>query len=171
MARVTASAERLGPFAASLRRLVRSLRRLALAGAAGTGAIALALARGGFSTEDRITAALLLAAPVLVLLFAQGVAEVGALPGRLRSIPGEGQERLAELGRVAGKRGGTRVRSLPGLLWRLRGTAGSMRDVAGIALPLRVFAPPFLLLAALSALACLALAGAGVVALLVLVAG
>lgn len=164
------SAERAGALAAALRRVIRALRRVALAGAAGVAAIALALARGGFSTEDWITTALLLAAPVLVILFAQGLAEVSALPGRLRSLPAEGQERLGELGRIAGQTGGARLRRLPGLLWRLRGTAGSLRDVAGVALPLRVFAPPFLLLALLSALACLVLAGAGIVALLVLVA-
>jgi hypothetical protein len=40
--------------------------------------------------------------------------------------------------------------------------------VAGIALPLRVLTPGFLGLAALAALACAILAGAGVVALVVL---
>lgn len=171
MARATAPAERLGALAGALRRLVRALRKLALAGAAGTGAVALALARGGFSTEDAVTTVLLLAAPVVVLLFAQGLAEVGALPARLRAVPAEGQERLSELGRVAGQRGNARLRSLPGLIWRLRGTVGSVRDVAGIAVPLRVFAPPFLLLAALSALGCLVLAGAGVVALILVATG
>ena len=59
---------------------------------------------------------------------------------------------------------------MPMLLWRLRGWLGSLRDVAGLALPLRVFTPGFLGLAAIAMLCCFVLAGAGVVALLVLVA-
>jgi len=43
--------------------------------------------------------------------------------------------------------------------------------VAGVALPLRVLAPQFLGATAIAAMLCVALAGAGVVALLVIAAG
>lgn len=171
MARVIAAIERAGALASALARVVRALRRLALVGAAGVAAIALALARDGFSAEDGIASVLLLSGPAYVLLFAQGITGLAALPGRLRAIPGEGQERLAELGRIGAQARGARLRSVPLLLWRLRGTLGSLRDVAGVALPLRALTPPMLLLAALAALACLVLPGAGLVALLILAAG
>lgn len=155
-----------------LRSLVRGVRRLAVAGALGIVPIALLLRRDdGLNSLDVLLLIVLLAAPAIVLFFAQGVLELVSLPERLRRVPGEGQERLAELSRLAGEARTARVRSAPFLLWRLRGTVGSLRDVAGIALPLRVLTPGFLGLAALAALACVALAGAGLIALLVLAAG
>jgi hypothetical protein len=155
-----------------VRSLVRGVRRLAVAGALGVVPIALLLRReDGFDALDALVTVLLLAPSAIVLFFAQGVLELVSLPERLRRIPGEGQERLAEIGRLAGEARTARVRSAPFLLWRLRGTIGSIRDVAGIALPLRVLTPAFLGLAALAALACIALAGAGLIALLVLAAG
>lgn len=168
MARITVSTTQLSALAGAVRRIVRFLRRLALAAIAGVAAIAAALAQGGLSGGDAVVILLLLAPPAIVLFFAQGLREVLALPDRLRKIPGEGEERLAELGRIAGDARTARTRGLPLLLWRLRGSVGSLRDVAGLALPLRVFTPAFLGLTALAALFCLALAGAGVVALLVL---
>ena len=133
-------------------------------------AVAALLARGKFSAGDVVITVLLLAPPAILLFFAQGLREVLALPERLRKLPGEGQERLAELTRIAGDARTTRARGIPLLLWRLRGSVGSLRDVAGLALPLRVFTPGFLGLTALAALFCVVLAGAGVVALVVLVA-
>jgi hypothetical protein len=44
-----------------------------------------------------------------------------------------------------------------------------VRSLAGVALPFRVFTPGFVGLAAVAAFACVALAGAGLVALLALV--
>lgn len=155
-----------------VRSLVRRTRRLAVAGALGVVPIALLLRReDGFNALDALFTVLLLAPPAIVLFFAQGLLELVSLPERLRRIPGEGQERLAELGRLAGDARTARVRNAPLLLWRLRGTIGSLRDVAGIALPLRVLTPGFLGVAALAALACVALAGAGLISLLVLAAG
>jgi hypothetical protein len=155
-----------------VRSLVRGVRRLAVAGALGVVPIALLLRReDGFNALDALVTVLLLAPPAIVLFFAQGVLELVSLPERLRRIPGEGQERLAELGRLAGEARTARVSGAPFLLWRLRGTIGSLRDVAGIALPLRVLTPAFLGLAALAALVCIVLAGAGLIALLVLAAG
>jgi hypothetical protein len=168
MTPITGSPRQLDALTGYIRRLVRFVRRLALVGLAGVAAIAALLARGGFSFGDVVLALLLLAPPALLLLLAQGLAELAALPDRFRRMPGESQERVAELTRLAGQARTTRARGIPFLLWNLRGTVGSLRDVAGVALPLRVLTPGFLGLAALSALLCAGLAGGGVIALLVL---
>lgn len=171
MPRITVSTTQLGALTVAIRRIVRFLRRLAFVAIAGVAAVAAVLARGGLSAGDAVLALVLLAAPAILLFFAQGVREVLALPERLRKIPGEGQDRLAELTRIAGDARTTRARGIPQLLWRLRGSVGSLRDVAGFALPLRVFTPGFLGLAALAGLFCLVLAGVGLIALVVLVTG
>jgi len=171
MARITVSTTQLGALSGVLRGVVRLVRRVAFLGLAGAAAIAVLLARGGISASDVVLALLLLAPAVVLLFFAQGVRELIALPERLRKIPGEGQEQLAELTRIAGEARTVRARRVPLLLWRLRGTLGSVRDVAGVALPLRVFTPAFLGLTAVAALLCVALAGAGLIALVVLAAG
>ncbi|HUH14689.1 MAG TPA: hypothetical protein VML35_02270 [Gaiellaceae bacterium] len=171
MARITVSTTQLGALGGMLRRVVRAVRRLALLGAGGAVAIGLLLARGGVSTADVAVTLLLLVPPAILLFFAQGVRELAALPERLRKVPGEGQERLAELTRIAGDARTARARGLPLLAWRLRGTLGSFRDVAGVALPLRVLTPGFLGVTALSALLCVVLAGAGLIALLLLASG
>jgi len=170
MAQINVSTTQLGALAGVVRRIVRLIRRLAFVATAGVAAVAALLARGKFSAGDVVITVLLLAPPAILLFFAQGLREVLALPERLRKLPGEGQERLAELTRIAGDARTTRARGIPLLLWRLRGSVGSLRDVAGLALPLRVFTPGFLGLTALAALFCVVLAGAGVVALVVLVA-
>jgi hypothetical protein len=153
---------------AFLRGFVRLLRRLAVVAAVGVGAIALLLARGGFTIGDAVLVAVLLAPPAILLFFAQGVAELASLPERVRRLPRESQERVVELTRLAGQARTTRARGVPLLLWRMRGAVGSLRDVAGIAMPLRVLTPGFLGLSALAALACAGLGGAGLIALLVL---
>ena len=155
----------------AVRGLVRQLRRLAVAAVAGTGAIALLLLRDGFDDAELLFTLLLLAPPAFLLFFTRGILELVYLPDRLRRMPGEGQERVTELTRVAGDARSARLRSLPLLVWRLRGSIGSVRDIAGIALPLRVVTPGFLGLAALSALVCLVIACSGVIALLVLLVG
>ncbi|MGH3073105.1 MAG: hypothetical protein ACRDNB_12680 [Gaiellaceae bacterium] len=135
-------------------------------------AVALLLRRDdGFDAVDVLVTILLFAAPAIVLFFAQGVVELVSLPERVRRMPGEGQQRFAELARLAGEARTARLRNAPLLLWRLRGTIGSARDVAGIALPLRVLTPGFLGLTALAVLLCVAVAGAGLIALPVLAAG
>lgn len=172
MARITISTTQLSSLERVLRGVVRFARRLAVVGAAGVVPIALLLRRDdGFDGLDAILTAILLAPAAIVLLFAQGVRELASLPERLRKIPGEGQERLTELARIAGEARTASAKSAPFLLWRLRGTVGSLRDVAGVAVPLRVLTPGFLGLAALSALACAVLAGVGAIALLVLALG
>lgn len=159
----------------SLERLVRgvvhTVRRLAVAAALGAVPIALLLRRDdGFTGLDALVTVLLLLPPAILLFFAQGVMELVSLPERLRRLPGEGQERLAELARLVGEARTVRARNAPLLLWRVRGTLGSLREVAGIALPLRVLTPGFLGVAALAALGCVVLTGAGLIALLVLAA-
>jgi hypothetical protein len=168
---ITISTTQLEAVSGVLRGIVRLLRRLAYAGIAGIAGIALLLLRDGYQGDDAVLTILCFAPPAILLFFTSGVSEVLRLPDRLRRMPAEGQERLAEIGQVAGDARTARARQAPLLLWRLRGTLGSLRDVAGFALPFRVFTPGFLGLAALSALLCLLLAGAGVICLLVLVAG
>jgi hypothetical protein len=171
MARITLSTAQFTSLDLAVRGLVRRLRRLALAAVGGTAAIALLLRRDGFDEADLVFTLLLLAPPAVVLFFARGILELVSLPDRLRRMPGEGQERVTELTRVAGDARKARLRNLPLLIWRLRGSIGSVRDIAGIALPLRVVTPGFLGLAALAALLCLVTACSGVIALLVLAAG
>lgn len=170
MAQISVSTSQLSALAGIVRRIARFLRRLAFVAVAGVAVIAALLARGEFSTGDAVVTLLLLAPPAILLFFAQGLRELLALPERLRKVPGEGQERLAELTRIAGEARTTRARGVPLLLWRLRGSLGSLRDIAGLALPLRVFTPGFLGLTAIAMLLCFVLAGAGVVALIVLLA-
>ena len=170
MAQITVSTTQLGALGGIVRRIVRFVRRLAFFAIAGLAAVVALLARGEFSTGDAVITLLLLAPPAILLFFAQGLREVLALPERLRKVPGEGQARLAELNRIAGQARTTRARGVPLLLWRLRGSLGSLRDVAGLALPLRIFTPGFLGLTAIAMLLCVVLVGAGVVALLVLLA-
>lgn len=158
----------LSGLATLVRGVVWFVRRLALVGLLGVAAIAALLARGGFSAIDAVLTILLLAPPAILLLLAQGVRELLSLPERLRRMPSEGQERIAELTRLAGQARTTGVRGMPLLLWRLRGSAGSLRDVAGLAVPLRVLTPGFLGLALVAALACVLLAGVGLIALIVL---
>lgn len=169
MARISISTVQLSSLERTVRGLVRFVRRLAIAAAVAVVPMALLLRRDdGFDGLDALVTILLLAPAAIVLFFAQGVLELVSLPERLRKIPGEGQERLSELARIAGEARTTSARAAPFLFWRLRGTIGSVRDVAGIALPLRVLTPGFLGLAALAALACVVLVGAGLIALVAL---
>jgi hypothetical protein len=168
MAQITISTVQLSALSGFLRSVVRLVRRLAFAGAAGVALLAAVLARGGFSAGDAVLTLLLLAPPGILLFFAQGVDELISLPERLRRMPGEGGQRLAELSRFAGEARSARLSGMPSLLWRLRGTLGSFRDLAGVALPLRVLTPPALALTAVSMLLCLVLTGVGVIALVLL---
>jgi hypothetical protein len=172
VARITVSTIQLSALERTGRNLVRTVRRLAFAAAAAVVLIALLLWReDGFDSLDALVTLLLLTPPAIVLFFTRGVLELVSLPGRLQRVPGESQERLSELARIAGDSRGAKARNVPFLLWRLRGTAGSLRDVAGIALPLRVFTPGFLAATAFAALACVVLVAVGLVVLLVLAVG
>ena len=153
------------------RGVVRSLRALGMAAVVGVAAIAAALARDGLEAVDVFVTIILLAAPAVVLFFAAGLWQVVQLPERVRRMPTEGSEQLAELTRIAAATRGGGIRRAPGLLWRLRGVVGSGRDLVGIALPLKIFTPGFLGLAALAAAVSLFLIGAGLIALIVLAVG
>ena len=166
MAQISVSTAQLSALGGVIRRIVGFIRRLALVAIGGVVLVAALLARGEFSVGDAVITLLLLVPPGLVLLFAQGLREVLALPERLRKIPGAGQEQLAELTRIAGEARTTRASGVPLLLWRLRGSLGSLRDVAGLALPLRVFTPGFLAVSAIAALFCVLVPGIAVIALL-----
>ena len=154
-----------------LRGLVRRLRRLAIAAVVADVPLVALLARDGFDAFDALLTAVLLAAPAFLLFFAQSLNELAGLPERLRRAPAEGQERALELARVGSELRGARMRRLPVVLWRLRGAVGSLRDVAGIALPFKALTPGILGIAAIAGFACVGLVVAGVVALVVLAAG
>jgi len=168
MARITVSTVQLGALAGFLRGFVRFVRRLAFAAVVGVALLAAVLARGGYSAVDAVITIVLLAPPAILLFFAQGLAELIALPERLRRMPGEGGQQLEELTRLAGEVRTTRLSGVPSMLWRLRGTLGSFRDLAGVALPVRVLAPPFLGLTAVATLFCVVLTCVGVIALVIL---
>ena len=172
MPQLTISTAQLAVLERTVRNIVRAVRRLAFAAVAGVFLIALLLRRdGGFDGADAFLTPLLLAPAAIVLFFARGVLELVSLPGRLQRVPSEGQQRLSELARLAGEARTARPRNAPFLLWRLRGSIGSLRDVAGIALPFRVLTPGFLGLTAFAALGCVVLIGIGLIALIVLAAG
>ncbi len=167
MARITFSTDQFAGLGGLIRGFVRFVRRLALVAVCAVVLLVVVLQRDGFTAAEAVLTILLLAPPAILLFFAQGVQELLSLPERLRRMPGVGEERLAELSRLAGQARTTRARGLPLHLWRLRGAFGSVRDVAGVALPLRVFAPGFLALAACSALFCMVLPGVVLIVVLV----
>lgn len=171
MARVTVNVGDLQSLTRLLGAVVRLLVRLALVALLGIAAIAAVLARGGFSALDGVFTLILVAAPAILLLFAAGLREVARLPERLRRMPSQGRDQLAELTRIAGAARGSGFRRAPSLLWRLRGVAGSTRDLVGFALPFRVFTPPFLALTFFAGAFCVLLVPAGLVALVVLAVG
>jgi hypothetical protein len=154
MPRPADAAAAIATFERALRGVARQLRRLAAVAVAAVVVIGALLGRDGFDALDAVVTAILLAAPGIVLFFAQGLGELAGFPGRVRRLPGEGQERATELARLGGELRGARLRRLPFVLWRLRGAIGSARDVAGIALPLRVLTPGFLGVTAIAVAAC-----------------
>ncbi len=170
MTRVTAAVD-LQTLSRLLASIVRSVARLAFAALVGIALIAAALARGDFSALDGVVVLILVAAPTILLLFAAGLREVARLPERLQRLPREGTDQLAELTRLAREARTTGFRRAPSLLWRLRGAVGSTRDLVGLALPFRVFTPPFLALTFFAAAFSVLLVPAGLVALVVLAVG
>ena len=171
MARITVSTDQLAGLGGLIRGFVRFVRRLALVALGAVVVLVVLLQRDGYTGDEAVLTILFLAPPAILLFFAQGVQQLLAFPDRLRRMPRDGQERLVELTRVAGQTRATRARGLPLHLWRLRGAFGSVRDVAGMALPLRVFTPGFLTVTALAAILCIALPAGVLVALLVIAFG
>jgi hypothetical protein len=168
MARITVPTFQYGAPVGFAWAFVRFVRRLAFAAVIGVAFLAAVLGRGGYSAADAVLTVLLLGPPAILLFFAQGLAKLIALPERLLRMPGESGQRLDELTRLAGQMRTGRPSGVPSLLWRLRGTLGSFRDLAGVTLTLRVLAPAFLGLTAVAALLCVVLTCAGVIALVVL---
>ena len=171
MAPITVSTVQPAALGGLLRRTVTLMRRLAFAGAAAAALLVLLLARDGLAAEDVVLAPLLFAPPAILLFFALAAGQVLALPERLRRVPTQSQEQLGELTRLGRDARTTSALGLPLLLWRLRGAVGSLRAVVGFALPLRVFTPWFLGLAAVSALLCVVLLGVAAVAVVVVAVG
>jgi hypothetical protein len=171
MARITVSTDQLAALGGPIRAFVRFVRRLSLVAVGAAVVLVGLLLRDGFGAEEAVLAILFLAPPAILLFFARGVQALLSFPERLSRMPADGGERLAELTRLAGQSGTRRARGLPVFLWRLRGTVGSVRDVAGVALPLRVFTPGFLALAAFSAVMCILLPAVVLVALFVTALG
>ena len=169
MVAAVGTGQMLGGFGRSARAIARALLWLALAAAAGIGALALSFARRGFSELELVASVLFLAAPAVVLLFAAGLHELAGLPERLLRMPQRSSAQLAAVATIAaearsmGWRRGWR--RLPRLLWRARPLVSSTRDLFGFALPLRVLAPPFLALTAAAIVASTVLVGAGLIAL------
>jgi hypothetical protein len=151
--------------------VVRFVSRLAFVAFLGVAAIAAVLARGEFSLADGVITAILLLPPAILLLFAAGLREVSRLPERVRRMPWQGSEQLAELTRLAGEARRAGFRRAPSLLWRLRGVVGSTRDLVGFAVPLRVFTPQFLALTFAAAALSFLLVCGGLIALVVLALG
>jgi hypothetical protein len=171
MARITVSTDQLAALGGPIRAFVRFVRRLSLVALGAAVVLVALLQRDGFTAGEAVLTILFLAPPAILLFFAQGVQALLSFPDRLRRMPGDGQESLVELTRLADQTRTRRARGLPILLWRLRGAVGSVRDVAGVAVPLRVFTPGFLTLAAFSAVLCILLPAVVLVALLVVALG
>ena len=158
----------LGAFRRIVLLVVRAFVLLALAAGVGVGLLTLALARDGVDAPDVVVALLCLAAPVIVLVFAAGIRQLLRTPERLLRLPQRGAEHAADLARLAAGARGAGLRRAPLLAWRLRNLVGATRDLVGIALPLRIFAPPFLWLAFFAIVVSCILVVVGLISLIVL---
>jgi len=96
-------------------------------------------------------AALLLASPAVLLLFAAMLGEVLALPGKLRALPDVGPERARQLAGLAREAKGrdqpVRLRTLPRDVWRVGRLALAVRDdIPWFGVVTAVFRVPMLIL-------------------------
>lgn len=154
-----------------LRGVARAIRTFGLVVLVAIAAIAAAFARRGFDAAEIFVLLVLLASPAILLFFSSGLQQLLKVPDRLRRMPNQGAEQMAELTRIAGEARHGGFRRAPRLLWRLRGVVGSSRDLVGFALPFRVLTPGFLGLTALAGFFGLILIGCGLIALVVLAVG
>ena len=171
MARVTRNAVDPQSLLRLLAAVIRFIRRLAVVAALGVAAIAASLARDGFPASDVVLALVLLVPSGILLVFAAGLREVMGLPERVRDMPQQSAEQLAELSRIAGEARAGGVGRAPSLLWRLRRPVSAARDLLGIASSFHIFTPQFLTLALLATAGCLLLALGGLISLVVLMTG
>ena len=170
--------DRLTPIATSA---ARAAGRVALAAAVAAAVIVVFLLRGGWpddrgaqlSTVVGIAAATV--PPAVLALFAHALAALAKLPDRIRTLPGSGRERAAELGRLVAEVGPTRRRrrlALPVALWRLgRAVAESRELLTPHAAVLPLFSLSFLGWAAVAGAAALVEVGVAAVLLLVMLLG
>lgn len=168
MASFDVAKAQLGAFRQIVRAVVRAFVLLALAAGVGVGLLGLVLARDGLGAPDIVVVVPLLAAPLLVLVFAAGIRELLELPERVLRIPQRGVEQVDAITRIAGEAKTAQWRHTPLLLWRGRSLVSSTRELIRIALPLRIFAPGFLWLTLAAVLVCFVLVGVGLVSVLVL---
>ena len=171
MARVTLTAVDLQSLSNLLAAAIRLIRRLAIVAGLGVVAITAGLARGGFAAADAVLALVLLVPPGILLVFAAGLREVTGLPERVRGMPQQSVEQLAELSRIAGDARTGGVGRAPSLLWRLRRPVSATRGLLGIASSFHIFTPQFLTLTLLATAGCLLLVLGGLVSLVVLATG
>ena len=103
MVRITVSTGQFAGLVELIRGFVRFLRRLVLVAAGAAVLLAVLLQRDGFTGTEVGLTIVCLVPPAFLLFFAQSIQAVLSVPDRLRRMPGDGQERLAELTRVAGE--------------------------------------------------------------------
>jgi hypothetical protein len=159
----------------ALARVRRAAYRLAAIGVAATAVITWAVFRGGLpdvtGTVGRLVLCLLLLAPPVVLVvFGLALSEVNGLPDRVRGLPAASREHLAELEQLLREAEDTRRSRTRRLraVWRLVRLGRSTRDVVAVYAPLvALLSWPFLLA---SAVAVLCVVVEAVVALAVLAA-
>ena len=139
------------------------MRRLAFAGAVAAALLVLLLALDGLAAEDVVLAPLLFAPPAILFFFALAAGQVLALPERLRprAHPEPGAARRAGPSRSR-RTHYERARASASS----SGGCGAPSARCGL-MPLRVFTPWFLGLAAVSALLCVVLLGVAAVAVVV----
>ena len=151
LGRVVAILQRVVPFAAAVQRGVARLGVAALAAAA---VLVYALLHGGLGdgTETGLRAlatVLVLAPPVILLVFWFALRELLEVPDRIRRLPNASREHAGELGRLAGE-----VRSpgrsgwwrLPAHLLRMVTAANSAREALTPYAPVLAFmSVPFLI--------------------------
>jgi hypothetical protein len=146
---------------AAVRKAALVARRLSTAAALSAVALAAALWNDGWW----IALAVLAAIPAVVLwLFATALTEVAEIPERVRGAPAEAAGLAAALDEVRRARGSR----LPGALWRAGRRAAGARELATPWAPLLALASvPFLVSAAVSALAVPLIVAAALIALAV----
>ncbi len=168
MASFDAAKVQLGAFRRIVRAVVRAFLLLALAAGVGVGLLGLLFARDGLEAPELLLVVALLAAPLVVLVFAAGIRSLLELPERVLRIPQRGVDQVDELARLTGDARRARLRHTPFLLWRTGSLVSTTRDLVRIALPLKIFAPGFLWLTLAAVVACGVLIGVGLISLLVL---
>jgi hypothetical protein len=149
--------------------VARSVRTLAFLSSAAALVIAFVLYDDGVSGTDVFLMLLAIAPPVMLWILWAALRELAELPDRLRRLPESARERRAELERLAAefREPARRIARLPGTLLRLRALVVAARDLLAPHAPLLpFFSVPFLVAAALAALAAVGEIGIALVLLI-----